>query len=485
MKLFGSIAVGGASSTNFFARKHDTVFFYSKSDKYNFNQQFEEFAEATIARFNKVDENGRRYKENRMADGRVYNTYMNEEGKPATDVFDFNIVVSSHDEAVKYPTQKPEAFLERIIKASSNEGDLVADFFVGSGTTIAVAEKLGRKWIGTDLGKFGIHTSRKRMVGVQRELKKAGKDFRAFEILNVGKYERESFLNTNDDLRAEEKAKQAERKEKEFIKLILSAYKAEPVESFAHVVGKKRDRLVAIGPINLPVSSKFIREIVSECKEKNLTKIDVLGFDYEMGMNFGEYADEGIDVAFKIIPREVFDKRAVERGQVNFYDVAYIDIKPIIAGRGSMKELSIEITDFSVFYNQDNGAIDEELKAGRSKVIIENGQVLKVSKDKDTELVSREVLTKKWSDWIDYWAVDYNFADRKEIIKVIEDGEEKDVWTGDYIFDNEWQSFRTKKNRNLEFKSAPKELPKGDYKVAVKVVDIFGNDTTRVIDVKI
>jgi hypothetical protein len=179
------------------------------------------------------------------------------------------------------------------------------------------------------------------------------------------------------------------------------------------------------------------------------------------------------------------DNRAVERGQVNFYDVAYIDIKPIIAGRGSMKELSIEITDFSVFYNQDNGAIDEELKAGRSKVIIENGQVLKVTKDKDTELVSREVLTKKWSDWIDYWAVDYNFADRKEIIKVIEDGEEKEVWTGDYIFDNEWQTFRTKKNRNLELISAPKELSKGDYKVAVKVVDIFGNDTTRVIDVKL
>jgi hypothetical protein len=121
----------------------------------------------------------------------------------------------------------------------------------------------------------------------------------------------------------------------------------------------------------------------------------------------------------------------------------------------------------------------------RSKVIIENGQVLKVTKDKDTELVSREVLTKKWSDWIDYWAVDYNFADRKEIIKVIEDDEEKDVWTGDYIFDNEWQTFRTKKNRNLELISAPKELSKGDYKVAVKVVDIFGNDTTRVIDVKL
>ncbi len=470
---------GPGKNDKAFTRKHDTILFYAKN------------AETSIFNIQRIKHKSGIHNRGAFLGKTTENAgervaQLEEEGKRLEDWWsDIYTADRKRDEIVGYPTQKPEELLQRIIEASSNEGDLVADFFCGSGTTLATAEKLGRKWIGTDLGKFGIHTSRKRMVGVQRELKKAGKDFRAFEILNVGKYERESFLNTNDDLRAEEKAKQAERKEKEFIKLILSAYKAEPVESFAHVVGKKRDRLVAIGPINLPVSSKFIREIVSECKEKNLTKIDVLGFDYEMGMNFSEYADEGIDVAFKIIPREVFDKRAVERGQVNFYDVAYIDIKPIISGRGNMKELSIEITDFSVFYNQDNGAIDEELKAGRSKVIIENGQVLKVTKDKDTELVSREVLTKKWSDWIDYWAVDYNFADRKEIIKVQVGDEIQDVWTGDYIFDNEWQSFRTKKNRNLELVSAPKELPKGDYKVAVKVVDIFGNDTTRVVDVKI
>jgi DNA modification methylase len=384
-----------------------------------------------------------------------------------------------------YPTENAEPLLERIIEITTKKGDLVADFFNGSGTTVAVAEKLGRKWIGTDIGKFSVHTTRKRMIEVQRELKKSGRDFRAFEILNVGKYERHNFLNVNDDLRAEEKSKQAQRKEREFVKLILSAYKAEPVESFINVVGKKRDRLVAIGPINLPVSQKFIQEIVNELKEKNITKVDVLGFDYEMGLIFDEFVTQGMDIAFKIIPREVFDKRAVEKGHVNFFDVAYIDIKPIINGKGNMKELSIELTDFSVFYNQDAGSIDEELKAGRSKVIIENGQVIKVSKDKNTELVSREVLTKKWSDWIDYWAVDYDFADRKEVIKVLEDDTEKEVWTGDYIFDNEWQSFRTKKNSNLELTSAPKELPKGDYRVAVKVVDIFGNDTTRIIPIKI
>lgn len=511
-----------------FGKVHDVILIYGKSNS-NFETQYTDHKDEYLSRFSKTDEQGRKYMlipahaagsgpartffgkllnppsgrhwaytqktiDELIAKNRIELTsngtpslrsYLDENkgavvGSLWTDIVPLNPVAS---ERLDYPTQKPEALLERILKASSNEGDLIADFFCGSGTTLSVAEKLGRKWIGTDLGKFGVHTSRKRLIGVQRELKKIGKDFRAFEILNVGKYERESFLNTNDNLRAEEKAKQAEQKEKEFINLILSAYKAEPVESFVTMVGKKRDRLVAVGPISLPVSSKFIREIVEECKQKNLTKIDVLGFDYEMGMNFGEYVDEGIDVMFKIIPREVFDKRAVERGQVNFYDVAYIDIKPIITGRGNMKELSIELTDFSVFYNQDNGSLDEELKAGRSKVIIENGQVLKVTKDKDTELVTREILTKKWSDWIDYWAVDYNFADRKEIIKIAENGEEKEVWTGDYIFDNEWQSFRTKKNRNLEFKSAPKELQKGDYKVAIKVVDIFGNDTTRVIDV--
>lgn len=469
-----------------FPKKHDTIYRYSKSDKFifNVNDVLIEYSEKTKANYKKgLSGSGTFYDGNIKDDKGVL-----KEGKVPEDWWELAITARFPIDGIKrlgYPTEKPWPLLERIIKVSSNKGDLVADFFCGSGITMAVAETLDRKWIGTDLGKFGIHTSRKRMIGVQRVLKKAGKNFRAFEILNVGRYERENFLDTNNDLRAEEKSKQAERKEKQFIKLILSAYKAEPVVSFINVVGKKRDRLVAIGPINLPVSSKFVQEIVTECKEKGLTKIDVLGFDYEMGMNFEEYKDEGVDVAFKIIPREVFDKRAVEKGQVNFYDVAYIDVKPVVTGRGNMKELTIELIDFSVFYNQDTGAVEEELKAGRSKVIVEDGQVIKVSKDKDTDLIEKEILTKKWSDWIDYWAVDYNFADRKEIIKVFEGDAEKEVWTGDYIFDNEWQSFRTKKNRNLELVSASKELPKGDYKVAIKVVDIFGNDTTKVIEIKL
>ncbi len=161
-------------------------------------------------------------------------------------------------------------------------------------------------------------------------------------------------------------------------------------------------------------------------------------------------------------------------------------MEPIVKGKISSKELSIELKDFSVFYNQDDsGEVIEALRPGGAKVVVENGQIVKISKDKKTEEVSREVLTKKWSDWIDYWAVDFDFSSRKEIITVIEDSKEKEVWTGDYIFDNEWQSFRTKKNRNLELISAPKVVSKGTHKIAVKVVDIFGNDTTRVIEVKV
>jgi hypothetical protein len=135
----------------------------------------------------------------------------------------------------------------------------------------------------------------------------------------------------------------------------------------------------------------------------------------------------------------------------------------------TIKLFSVELVDFSVFYNQDaNGETTETLRAGGTKVVVENGQVVKISKDKETELVTRDILTKKWSDWIDYWAVDYNFADRKEIVSEIDkDGNSIERWTGDYVFDNEWQSFRTKKNRNLELTSAPKEIVKA-YKVAVR-----------------
>jgi len=214
--------------------------------------------------------------------------------------------------------------------------------------------------------------------------------------------------------------------------------------------------------------------------------VDILAFEFEMGLfpNIQEEAkNKGIDLALKYIPREVFDRRAVEKNQVVFHDVSYIEVKPHV----KKNSIAVELTDFSVFYSQDtvNNAA-ESLKAGKNKIVVEAGKIIKVIKDKDG-ITTREVLTKKWTDWIDYWSVDFNFENKREIVRVKDEvsGEIEEKWTGDFIFENEWQSFRTKKDRSLELKTPFHECPPGRYKVAVKVVDIFGNDTMKIIEVSI
>jgi len=267
---------------NKFPVNQDTIFLYSKSDDYKFNQIYIEYSDEYKERFQYKDSTGlyrktllktysketelRLKQDDRWIDPvktgayPSYKQYLHEsKGKQIEDIWtDVNSANPMADERVDYPTQKPEALLERIIKASSKENDLVADFFCGSGTTLSVAEKLGRKWIGSDLGKFAIHTTRKRMIGVQRQLKEEGKDFRAFEILNLGKYERAHYIGVNLSLREEERQLQLAQKEKDFIALILKAYKAESVENFKCFHGKKAGRVVAVGPVNLPVTRLFV-----------------------------------------------------------------------------------------------------------------------------------------------------------------------------------------------------------------------------------
>jgi DNA modification methylase len=546
---------GSANPQNRLGVVTDSLIFYSKTESYFFQslvtRNSDEVKEYIAERFTNVDSDGRKYrkspiispnprpnltyeykgikppkngwsiskdimeqwdKEGRIVfpkekDGRIERKiYLDEyQGQPIsnlwTDIFVINPVA---EERLDYPTQKPESLLQRILELSSKQGDIVADFFIGSGTTLAVAEKLNRKWIGTDLGKFAIHTTRKRMIQVQRSLKEQGKDFRAFEILNLGKYERAHYIGVNTNLREEEQKKQLIQKEKDFIALILHAYRAEAVENFRCFHGKKAGRVVAVGPINLPVTRLFVEELILECREKRISRVDVLAFEFEMGLfpNIQEEAKlKGIDLAMKYIPREVFDKRAVEKNQVVFHDVSFIEVKPHVK-KGT---IAIELTDFSVYYSQDtvNNAA-ESLKEGKNKIVVENGKIIKVLKDKDG-IVTKEVLTKKWTDWIDYWAVDFDFESKREIVRVpkdigahaqttipgmddgqlhIQDWEE--VWTGDFIFENEWQSFRTKNDRSIELKTPYHECDKGHrYKIAVKVVDIFGNDTMKIIEVTV
>ena len=471
-----------------FPRKHDTILFYSKSENYTFNKDDIRipYAEGSLDRANR----------NVIATGGMNfeKIELNKSGKVPEDFWlDIQRAARYPGENVGYPTQKSIKLLERIIKVSSNEGDLVADFFCGSGTTAAVAEKLGRKWIATDLGKFALHTTRKRMIGVQRQLKADGKDYRAFEILNLGKYERQHYIDVNPNLREAEQQKQLEEREKEFTNLILRAYSAEKTDGFAAFQGVRAGRLVAVGPVNLPVTRLFVEEIILECRKHRITQVDILGFEFEMGL-FPNVLDEaknrGIDIAPKYIPAEVFDKRAVERNQVVFHDVAFIEVKPHVhapSKASALPTVAVELTNFSVFYSQDSIAhAEQSLNKKGSRIAVEKGQIVKVSRDADG-VYTREVLTKDWMDWIDYWSVDFDFESKREIIRAQkpETGEWEEQWTGDYIFENEWQSFRTKKDRSLELISVAHECTPGRRKLAVKVVDIFGNDTMTVLEVSV
>mgnify|MGYP003973350133 FL=1 len=172
-------------------------------------------------------------------------------GQPLKSLWnDVKVIHHLSNERLNYPTQKPEALLDRIINLASKEGDLVADFFCGSGTTASVAEKLGRRWIVSDLGKFAIHTTRKRLINIQRELKADGKDYRAFEVLNLGKYEQQYFVSGMSELDGKVQTQKETNRETAFNNLILQAYEGEPISGFRTVRGKKINRVIAIGPAN-------------------------------------------------------------------------------------------------------------------------------------------------------------------------------------------------------------------------------------------
>jgi site-specific DNA-methyltransferase (adenine-specific)/adenine-specific DNA-methyltransferase len=531
----------------------DTILFFAKSEEHKiWNTQYVPFSDEQIEQqYNKAEEDGRKYrlvtptaakpggdtsypwkgvippqgrfwaysrvkmeefdKQRKLYysnTGQPYIKYYLDErpGVAASTIWADMLLAPTAKERVDYPTQKPEKLLERIISASSNPDDLVADFFGGSGTTAAVAEKLGRKWITTDLGKFGIHTTRKRLIQVQRELKAAGKPFRAFEVLNLGRYERQAYLNVAGRLTGKKKEQALARKEQQFRDLILKAYRAEPLPETGFFHGKSGGRLVVVGPINLPVGRLFVEEVITECRKRGASRVDVLAFEFETGL-FPAVLDEakhkGIDLAPKTIPPEVFDKRAVEKGQVRFHDVAYIEVTPRFDKKDKLT-VAVELTDFSVYYSQGLAdAIAADLKEGKSEVVCEQGKLIKLSKDKNG-IMTRDVLTKKWTDWVDYWAVDFDYESRKEIIKVPKrmgvEGELPGViqagagefvdfeerWTGAYIFENEWQSFRTRQSRDLELTTVSHTYPKpGRYTIAVKVIDIFGNDTMTLMPISV
>ncbi len=500
---------GPAKTTNYFPRKYDSIIVFSKNGTHTFNKVTGELPSWVHER-KKIDKDGREWIDQNLGklsnekieemkkEGRVFETktgglrrkqYLDEmDGSQIDSVWDIPIINSQAIERLNYPTQKSEELIERLVKVFTNENDLVADFFSGSGTTAAVSEKLNRKWICSDIGKFAIHTTRKRMIGTQRNLKKLEKNWRAFEVLNLGKYQIQHYIHDGKTERDKLKKIELEKNEREFEKLILEAYKAESVAGFSTLHGKKGSDFVSIGPINLPLSRNHVEEVISECIKNKITSVDILGFEYEMGL-FPSIQEEaklkGLRLSYKQIPMDVFDKTAVTNGDVIFHNIAHIDFDTHLVGNN----LHVELTGFAVFYNEDNLHQDEKLQTGKPKIMVENGEIVEKSIDKNGK-VKEKILTENWYDWIDYWSVDFDFESKKEFIKIKDEhGEILEEWTGNYIFENEWQSFRQKnkgsKSEKLDLKSSSREMASSVTKVAVKVVDIFGNDTMKVVEVNI
>lgn len=453
--------LGRKATAEQFGRVTDHIMFYTKGSNFTFNKLY--FEREVNTKNLKWDDKEKKYfktsprgdytdesvkqleKENRVyrtSSGTIRIKYFLEKGKNnkwvekvPVDSLWIDIPDMMHipqNEKTGYSTQKPAALLERIIEVSSNEGDLVADFFCGSGTTGVEAEKLGRRWIMSDLGRFAIHTTRKRLLSIEEKDKKGNiiRKAKPFVVQNLGKYERHRWAQLNG-------------KYKDYTKFILELYHAEQVDGFTHLHGKKAKSFVHVGAVDAPVTLSEIREALEECKENNIKKLDVLGWEWEMGLHdlVKEEAEKyAVKLATLQIPREVMELsyQEAKKHDIQFFELAYLEVEPKVEG----KRVTVTLKDF----------------------IIPNPELL-------PEEVKGKV--KNWSDFIDYWAVDWMFNQHEE------ETEEDDT------FHNMNQRYRTRKEPKLELSMDYEYKKAGKYNVLVKVIDIFGNDTTKLVEVKV
>jgi len=421
-----------------FSKKHDLILFYSKSDKLKFNK-FKERIYYEKAFFTpQKDDLGRYYADVILRD--VLEDEINLVLDKELLKVSVKPVINVSTERLDFDTQKPEGLLQVLVMATTDPGDLVADFFCGSGTTLATAEKLGRRWIGSDLSKFAIQVTRKRLLDIHNSKdllnenkEKYDKPARPFELWNIGNYETVYWQERQD----------------EYLAFMLKLYQAQPLTGFTYIHGRKGDRAVHIGPLNAPVTMEEVEKVVIECRANNFNKADVLGWEwsYEVNELAKTLAEEnGVDIKLVQIPsvNEIksslvgFDlnllkvpDQAVEKEllkHIRFTEVAYLEIETKVEG----KEITLRIADFQVPPTAELAEI--------------------ASKVKD----SREL--------IDYWAIDWDYK-------------------GD-TFHNQWQSFRAKKNPRVDYEAKHKYENSGEYQIVVKVIDVFGNDMNKIIKVR-
>lgn len=441
---------------------HETLLLYSKGDEWTWNVQYLPYDDEYVKKYYRYeDPDGRKWASGDVAaagpgparmfrgerrdpppgshwrfsqekidqlvgEGKIYFTeagfprrkrYLDEmSGMPLQDVWtDIQPVVSWSKERVGYETQKPVELLNRVIELGSNPGDLIGDFFCGSGTTLVAAEQQGRSWIGCDLGRFAIHTTRKRLLNIP--------DCKPFEIKNLGAYERQHWQRVSGNGRLTD-----------YLNTILSFYRAEPVEGFANLHGQKAGRMVHVGATDAPVTIDELEELMDEMADNGIESCDVLGWEWEMGLHdtISETARRrGLDLRPLQIPRDIIEPGVRNADAVRFFELAHVDLDV----KRKKREISVVLKDFAI--------PSEELIPTKVREQIES-----------------------WSDLIDYWSVDFDYTDD--------------------TFHNQWQAYRTREQPKLARESDPHEYEEpGRHTIVVKIIDIFGNDTTKLAEVTV
>jgi adenine specific DNA methylase Mod len=343
-------------------------------------------------------------------------------------------------ESVGYSTQKPEALLEKIIKASSNEGDLVCDFFGGSGTTAAVAERLGRRWITCDIGKPASLVMRKRFID---------QEVKPFLYQSIGDYQKEAFRNNKRYKHVGDLSQ-----------VVLGLYGALPFtpeqtndRNFGYIKGTRT--LVMVDSPNRLTTAATIRKAV-EAKASLLggdwEKVVVLGWNFAFDISQAIQKYENSNVEVLVIPPDLLDKLAkkgykklIDDRSVRFSSLQYLVAKPLVVNQnGDQDEIDVELENY-VLLSPDNIPLD----------------------DKDKEKL-QQVLERDPLSLIEYWSIDPDY-----------DG---------VTFRSTWQDYRENMENDNDplhcvYKTRLRVPHKAQRKVCIKAVDVFGFESQVIKEV--
>ncbi len=413
-------------------RGHDTILYYTKSPKKTFNKLYQSHTEKYLSMFNREDENGEKYL---VAHGsKRYLKDVESKGKPFGDVWDDIMSFQQQPTAaenVQYPTQKPETLLERIISASSNEGDLVLDCFVGSGTTCAVAQRLGRRWIGCDINIGAIQTSTKRLnqvISQQLKEKQKGKAVLGFKVLNVNEY---------DVFKNEVEAKE----------IVMEMYGIEPLKR-SYFDGTLDGDFVKVLPLNRVLGKLDIRSLLKGIGDEmdSFTKKTTTKHGEPVYRERVNIVCSGLELDAQDFLRKE-NKTGVE---VKILDILS-DTRDLVFKQHPEAKLKVQVKDKKL--SLDVAAFYSPLLM--RKLELENTKRLKKED---------EAKVSDFRQIVDSVTIDIDYDGKLFNAEVMDLPEKGDVVQGKY----EWQYTK-----------------KGKYTVAVKIIDVLGEEYFETVPVEV